>query len=169
MTVSTFYASSETAGSGFASPTNAYGAPNAVYATATNQNVAWHLYHGFNIAATIPSDATVNSVKLGYRYKLTETRNAYRHSITALLGSSPVSAEYSDISEPTADTTIEFTAADVTLAELRDSTFGVQSYITRTSGTRTYVFSLDSVWVTVDWSAGGPPPVTDTTKFFQFL
>lgn len=152
------YASSVAESAGWTNPSNATGSSNDTPATTTTTGETITL-GGFDLSS-IASDATLNSVTIGYRYTLTESRNNYSHGVEPMVSQASVGSAVTDVGESGATSgggngtyaNVSGTTTGVTVAELKDANFQLQASITRTAGTRTFTYSLDSVWVTVDWS-----------------
>lgn len=148
-TTITRYATGAT-GASYTSPTAATGAPNGSSATTSTSGAVLTLT-GFDFSA-IPSNAAVSDVTLGFTFMQNETRNGYTHAAQAHVSGADVGTAASTTSEPTTLTDYTQSIGTLTRAQLTDATFEVQFTTTRTSGTRTWVTSVDSVWVEVTYS-----------------
>lgn len=174
MTVATFYATSTVSSTNWSNPFNAYGPPDGFLAATSTSGSLLYLGSlqsgGVALADVIPADATINSVTVGYRYTVTESRNTYAHE-ARLFDSGLTNLAYVQSSNESGATSGGGTGAleDVTgnllstvpsAATLRTNGVQLRATVSRTTGTRAFTYSVDTMWITVDWTAAVAPTGT---------
>lgn len=154
----TRHASSNSVGTtGFTDPGNAYASDNS-YATAapgTNSTISSY-FGGFDLASYIPAGSQVHSVIFGIERKMSTTASSASTTARVYDNTTAIGNEATSTAEPTTDTVWEYTPTTrPTIEQVRSANFRVLVGAKRGSGATGYTFSLDDVYVVVDYT---PPP-----------
>lgn len=150
---------------GYTNPANAY-SDNEVYATAAPaKNGQVSAYFGFPAfsPAEIPDGSTINSVTVGIQFKVSTASSVATQYAQACLGTSVLDSEQSNAAEPTADTNLTHTVTSgISVDDLRTAdNLRLRSRSARGNSNTGVTFSVDYVWVTVDYTE--PLPTHDLT------
>ncbi len=140
---------------GFTNAGNAYSS-NDSYATAApgTLNTISSYFGGFDFASYIPSGATINSVTVYCERKFSTTASNASSTLRPYNLTTALAAENENTTEPTSDTeySVNFGALGVT--DVRSADFRILVGAKRGSGSTGYTYSLDVVYVTVDYTSG---------------
>ncbi|MGB8930703.1 MAG: fibronectin type III domain-containing protein, partial [Anaeromyxobacteraceae bacterium] len=138
---------------------------NTTYATAApgrNASIAGR-WDGFNFSS-VPAGSTINSVTVSSRYKLSVGTSVATLGVQPWSGGAVLGTQAVDASMPTADTTY-VSVFTVSEAQLRSADFGVSVTASRGNSGVAVTFSLDAVWVVVDYTPPVAPSAPGTPTF----
>jgi hypothetical protein len=162
MSTSTRYPTTNAVGTtGFTNAGNGYASDDS-YATAApgTLNTISSYFGGFDFASYIPSGATINSVTVYCERKFSTTASNASSTLRPYNLTTALAAENENTSEPTSDTeySVNFGALGVT--DVRSADFRILVGAKRGSGATGYTYSLDVVYVTVDYTASASYSLT---------
>lgn len=142
----------------------------ATYATWTNavRNAAGYIDVGFNFAADIPVDASLNSITVLIRHLVNNTARFTSVSFQPYDSTTAIGVDQAgSLANSAHDDTYVFYP---TLAQLRSANFKVRVNVVHANTTQSGVFSLDHVQVDADWlppHVPGRPQVWDGNAWVE--
>lgn len=142
---------------GYTNPTNAF-TDDSVYATAApGKNAEISAYWGFPAFTSleIPDGSVINSVKVAHQFKCSTTSSVATEYCQLFLGTTAVGTEQSNAAEPAADTELAHTVTSgVAVSDLRTADYlRCRTRSARGNSNTAVTFSLDYIYVTVDYTA----------------
>ena len=167
MSTSTRYPTTNAVGStGFTNAGNAYASDDS-YATAAPGVLSTisSYFGGFDFASYIPSGATINSVTVYCERKFSTTASNASSTLRPYNGTTALASENENTSEPTTDTVYSVNFGALAVADVRSADFRILVGAKRGSGSTGYTYSLDVVYVVVDYTAGAYSLTCDQASF----
>ena len=110
-------------------------------------------FGGFDFASYIPSGATINSVTVYCERKFSTTASNASSTLRPYNLTTALAAENENTTEPTTDTVYSVNFGALGVTDVRSADFRILVGAKRGSGATGYTYSLDVVYVTVDYTA----------------
>ena len=137
------------------------------YATAApgTLNTISSYFGGFDFASYIPSGATINSVTVYCERKFSTTASTASSTLRPYNLTTALAAENENTTEPTTDTVYSVNFGALGVTDVRSADFRILVGAKRGSGATGYTYSLDVVYVVVDYTAGAYTLTCDYASF----